>query len=691
VFFAGATSLDIEPFLRQVPNLEDAILTIIGAKTQGASVPSDWLLSVVETANRSKVWQEYAWLGPTEARQVWENFSQVNHWFVPALLYYIPELAIQSLFNEAIGDNRRLNSSSNHPVRIIEDWVNGDRHERQNAGKRREILYREAQKWLNDGKDIKVILSIIPIILSPSLVINELDPGSGMRLSIFPGMLTVNEMMKVQALWPLLLTAIGVEIFSDWEKLRDLLDAWVYSMTQITLPNEVLELKHIFATTLIRDLVPLAPAHPGILHRLAHYSLRGNVDVEVPIDLDFETLYPEDLESGGPTAEQIETVRELALQWSQDEPGVALQRVSFIEWEAESVGGCWPRLTPDLCEHIATSVDVSTPWLKAAMEVKLAPDLVIPFLTKAMKQEEAGWVDLALDCLKDPSLRVGAVCLALTKPSVPPAVLDLALQYLEGYENLVQTRCLRNEITGDVLQRLLTHPNISIARAAVIGIWWAGNQTIFPESLRPQCEKVIIEWTDRLSSSRDQSYILENILKTDTQLLFRWLKAKLSESDPPFVTHENFFSFAAALDDDQKRSIINDLPVNLNGCILLPHLIGNNLSLFRELLGNQRLQKLHLLPLQTDIFDSAWIEKAQLALKAGYDAQTIGRNSYQTLPHFSGKMSDLWKGWIERFEELETQQVEAIREIGFIGKNGSTQQYRDALKQERDAAIYGFN
>ncbi|MHB8627846.1 MAG: hypothetical protein ACYDBJ_23640 [Aggregatilineales bacterium] len=613
-------------------------------------------------------------------------------------LPYLPEPVIQCLLNEAIGDTRPPNSSD-HPIRLIKDWVLAGSPGHGEGVRRRKLLSGEVQKWLSNGGDIQVVLSSIPIILSPMFENVEPDPGSGMSITIYSDILTIDEMLDVQALWPLLLSAIGLEILSGWAQLRETIHEWAYNMTrtQHALPDEMERVKRNFAATMIGDLRSLASAHPAILHALKDISQHANLGVGIPVDPNFEILYPErSKETGGVTNEQVEIVHQLALEWSRLGPQVALKEVAFIEQEAKNAGVGWPRLTVNLCEHIAANARASVAWLKTAIDKRLSPDLILPFLKKAAEYSDEGWIVLAQMCLDDMSLRESVINLSLTMPSVPDILLDQALQHLSGFENLVNTCCIRNEVPERVLRRLLTHPEISIVRAAVIGMWYSTPKGVIPDGLRADWENAIIELGEDseeplFNAWAGQEEILLDILQSDSKLAYEWLKARLMEADVHILRMDKVFSVAATLDTDKRRRLLHDLPLNKIGETLARFLIGNDLILYQELLNDERLRKFHLVPIRSGTIDVEWVGKAKLALDAGYSGEKIGSAVLFIPRFFGGKESDMWKGLIERFEWLETQEDERIREIGAMGKAQATEFYNAALNRERDDSIYGRN
>jgi len=100
-----------------------------------------------------------------------------------------------------------------------------------------------------------------------------------------------------------------------------------------------------------------------ILDRLKHWTPRRSKDTRLDVLLDeaFEILYPvEDLENWEKSRQaQIQSVRQLAAEWSERNPPQVAERIVSIEREAEMAGVSCPRWTFGLCSFIAE--DVSSP------------------------------------------------------------------------------------------------------------------------------------------------------------------------------------------------------------------------------------------------------------------------------------------------------------------------------------------
>lgn len=119
-------------------------------------------------------------------------------------------------------------------------------------------------------------------------------------------------------------------------------------------------------------------------------------------------------------------------------------------------------------------------------------------------------------------------------------------------------------------------------------------------------------------------------------------------------------------------------------------LIGGDRELYQELLGNERLKRLHLAPLIGHPNLPDWADKARLALDMGYSAEQIVDAAFGDMWSWSGNLSDMWNEWLMRFDELQPHPDERIRQIGELGRGVAAERAERALKEERAERIRGF-
>ena len=181
------------------------------------------------------------------------------------------------------------------------------------------------------------------------------------------------------------------------------------------------------------------------------------------------------------------------------------------------------------------------------------------------------------------------------------------------------------------------------------------------------------------------------MLKDDPSLACDWLTARLEEAQPSLRDYERATVAAvAALSVEARREMLHRVPAVYGTEKLITHLVGANLELYNELLNDERLKRFHLVPLSGHP-EGAWVNKAKLALDAGHTVEEVADAVYPLFGlAWSGKESNMWAGWVERFAPLCSHEDERIRKIGEVGKTKAEVLRQNALKRERHEAVYGL-
>jgi hypothetical protein len=688
-FFKGALSLPIEPLMAQAPDKSDVALTLIGAKARRADISSQLLIGALEQADSDRAWTEYAALGSNEARWVNERYPEKLIRIVWPALHWIPEIVIPQLLTASIGDNRPLHSTTEHPMRIIQDWIAAAPRGTGEVLRRRKLLLKCACDWSTRGGDHAVTFKAIEQSLSPGFQDVTTDPGLGIRVTLTSGVILLDEMLAVQALWPDARAAIQTLDISDWMPLRGMVAAWAYpEPPDAVIPSDMRHAMEAFATTLLQDLVVLANGNAGILHWANELAIRLRLEVTIPIDPEFEILYPGG-DHGDWHAAQIGqkmAAIDLASRWNGSDLTQIIEKINRMEQEAASARITWPRWTPFVCEQIVQQTESLGRWTQSIIAADTRGDLVLPFLLKAARVRESGWVGMVSQCLDDKNLQWVALSVVFSTTDPPEDLIARAMSRLEGYAGLVETLCMRNEVPEHLVHRLLRHSDPAIAAAAAKGEWWADPHETIRDSLRN-------DWRIAVINHVDGDHWLVEVFRRDSVLARDWLQRRLSDGRLKlFRNDETFQAATSALDVEARRHLLPSIPNTFGVEPLIVWLVDGYLDLFRELLKDNRLKNFHLAPLGGEL-DATWIEKAKIALDAGYGYDQVAGAAY-TYPRISfwiGDESAMWSGWVDRFESLQSNDDGRIRRIGEIGKAHAKSNRDRALLGERREAIYGID
>ncbi|MCB0027834.1 MAG: hypothetical protein KDE28_08010, partial [Anaerolineales bacterium] len=637
-------------------------------------------------------WLEYAWLGESEANYVLTNHPEYLISAAKPSLHWAPKSTLPYLLKASIGDKRLLHSSPDHPLRIINDWVQGVFPGSDEGVKRRKVLFGTIEKWLAENGDTDVALLALRSVFSPSFEMITTEPGSGNTVTMRHGYLLLDDLRAIQELWLQANEMLKSIEITNWDPLRIIVEEWAYSRQPgVTLSDDLYQFKRDFAVQLLHDVASLAQNHLGVLRwvRRVARALEVTSAVQVNIDEDFDVLYPEedlDKDWRKQQEEQAAEVRKLADIWARSEPTEIASRLAHIEKEASLVGRQWPRWTPYLCQEIAERSETPSIWAAALMMVEVTGDLVFPFLYKAAEIMQSGWEKHVDKCLERSSLRAASLRLVLTLPDPPGTLLEKAFGLLDDHHGLVESLCLRSEIPENRVRQLLRHKNVSVAQAAARGEWASDPKGVVRDSLREDWRRVVI-------NAARADYWIREALKNDPDLAYTWLTLQMdsSYSIPDYYSRESPFQAAVlALTLDHRRTLLKRVTANTQPELVF-HLVGKAPELYRDLLENELLKDFHLIPLSGSP-DEAWVDLARVASHAGYSPRKIALAAFSivgVVVH-SGPESMVWSEWEKRFEAICVHDDELLQEIGKSGIVYASSQRKRAEKRERHEGIYGW-
>jgi len=234
------------------------------------------------------------------------------------------------------------------------------------------------------------------------------------------------------------------------------------------------------------------------------------------------------------------------------------------------------------------------------------------------------------------------------------------------------------------LKAMLSHADRGVSTQAAIGTWWADPRGEISHSIAN-------EWRAAILRAHGQQFFSTEILEADKDLAFEWLIARINEQ-PKFFDHHTQKEISAAISALDSQQRITTLPhVPSEGLLtfeLLKELTSDDLKACEELLHTPRFRKYQLTFLRSHP-TGRWIEKAQLALNAGYSPQDIVGATIEHDSSWTGGESNMWQGWIDDFAPLLAHEEARIRSIAEIATAKLESLQADARKSERSAAVYG--
>jgi hypothetical protein len=685
VFFSGPSSLPVDRFLPFVPNQSEFTKTIIGAKGLGASVADDFIMARLDKNCPTDALLHFAALGPRQANWVLQNHADSVIELTEPLLYHVPQRVIPVLLNKAIGDPGPLNSHPNHPLRILATWVKAGNPRTPEAVGRRQLLLTGALTWLRQEKDQPVGLMAVQIGLSSGYEEVRSTVGSGHSFTVISGPLTPEQIKALHAEWPRVKSLLVSLKIRDWAPIIELIVQWAYPGRVKGSPSpEILDAMRQFARQLLHDVAALAQDRPGVLLRCKRIA--GDLKFRMPIriDPDFEILFPNDYLKDWRRAQDknAAAARKLAQTWLHQGHHLTASRLVFLEREATMAAVNRTRYGPYVCKCIAEAVKNQGAWISALLKAGAGGDVIEPFLSQLIRSPRNG-DKLLSQCLTNAATCATATASILQMPNASQALLNNALAKVASYPTMVQTLVLRDLVPDPILKLLFRHKDSTVAGDAAIGYWHAEPVGEIASNLRRN-------WESALVRGAYESHTLQTVFVTRPTLAERWLLHRFKKNDRDILrTDDSMIAAMSVLSQERRLAMLPAIPPEFWWDDTVRHLVGDDDTLYREMLAREPSPTRRMAPLEGDVTD-LWVMKAIAALDAGIAPRDIavhaifgGNNSWV------GEESTMWSGWIEQFVRLESHADSRIREIGRIGVEAATEQRDRALRNEQHEAVHG--
>jgi len=691
-FFGGPESVgDFRVLFHQLPNKEEAVETLIGARARGATIPD--LEELLENQRSPDLWSEYASLGPRESEFVLRRHPEFAVQVAASTLYNAPELILPLLFYQAQGDGRPLHNSLDQPLRKIQDWATGVSPDDANVVYLRKTLVQAADTWWRKSHVSDIAIRAMCIALNPGFETTTTDPGRGRTITFTSGLLRDNELEEIGSLWPSVLRVIHASEIIPWGDLFDVLHKWLHPDIRIEPTEFAREIMQRIAHGIMRDLTDSSREHPGLQHHLADIAKRADLKLEMTLNSDFEILYPEEDYSAedDKLEDWVAAAEKLGTRWADEEFEEIASRIAWIETEANIAGLNYPRVTNILCAKLAQKVSEPVTAAHHLIERQVSPDLVEPFMAAGIRNKSNGWEELIYSCLESNLYRGVTVATLLVVPDLSEEVLDVAIQHAENLLQLIETCCLRGEVPDKTLEKLLNSNLNNVALAAAVGHWNAVRRNKTSDQFQALWRKVIAQSGIDGHSNTHIDYWIGEILSKDGKLAHDWLVFQMKQENKylSYRVGEIAEKAIPALSTKQRIDVLHQIRSGLASEKVVSRLIGDELEIYQALLSLEELSRYHRAPLE-GLSGQDWPEKAILALDAGYSPEEIAR---ATLPHrwsWSGNESEMWNQWTSKFERLLDHPDPRIICVGQLGAERARARRDRAIEEERAEDVYGL-
>jgi hypothetical protein len=704
VFFPppGHPRHDYEYLVKRAPNYDRALSTIIAAKYLGANITEEELGKLVAETNSAGIWSDFARLSPETARCAMKKYPGDPLDIAAALLHQIPRLVIPRILDRAAEFSRTKESRPESAMSMLSSWVQAISAGPKDWVSRREAVGSAAREFLFQGGEPSIGMYGISIALNLAIRGDSLDPGMGNTVTMRAGLLPVEILQKVVAIWDNVKDAIQDVDEASWQYLSSLL--WdglhpEYVAKRTVISEQERLVTSTFVEKALKDLAPLSTGSPGLRAGLNRLAEKLEIDLGLGQDEVFEMLYPPQASSAElhreAQAVRGEALRKLASEWAAESPQEVAARVAFYEQEAKRIGHSWLQNMPSFCQALAEAVDQPEEWLGAFLAKDLRYYLVSPFLDRIVGLRRAGWEAHLESCLDRGPLEGAALSLVLKLSEPPPALLDRALEKVADNVMLVNTLCLQGSVPLTTLRRLFLLPSWEVALAAAVGEWCADPQGEVQEEVRPDWRSAVLrsktEDYEEARQSVGLQYWLRGILAGNADLAFEWLQCRLKDSDLPwsFMGDSPFSAAIRNLRRAQKEELLGELqPVHILWSIL-PTLVDSDIELYRKLLGMELLKDYHLGPLE-GLPGPAWESLAFAALDAGHAPEAVAEATFGSSHTWAGSGVEYWEHWDQSFAAFENHSREALREVGRHGRRAVQAWLLHEQEHQKKLELYGL-
>ena len=669
-FFDRVPSLSLDVFLDSVNSLNSALSTLLGARSRGARVSTCMLVELLQRSPSSGLWEEFVSTDAECANLVLDRFSERIPDLGRPLLYQVPERTIPHLLGNAIGDHRALHSSTDHPLRLIHDWVESASQGTGESLVRRRTLWAAVRDWLKADMDWLVGGGALASVLSPHFNDGELMAADRMMFSIIRGSVRPTELQEIANLWPDIYDTLKALNPTDWTPIFSAIDQWIYwQHPSISISDDIRNVRDCTARKMLVDLRQLSVNRPGVQKQLRRRGNNIGLELEITIQREFSVLFPEEdfeLEWKDRKERESKEVRKLAAVWALGEPNtIAADLVRCIN-EAKTSGREYPDYTPYICSLIAAEASDVVTWLDALMHAGAEGKHILPFLERAADERPDGWSTRVSTCLESDKWRCAAVIPILRSENVDASLLERVFEASSKCSGDIHQMCVAGQIADERVIRLLEMNDANLSESIATGLWHQESPPVVPEQIGSQWRRAVIAHVGN-------EYDLCEMMRADKRLAFDWLMDRAVNDRDSYYREKKAYAVAAeGLTDEERRTVIDNLnPENYCAVSVVAALVGMAQEMYKYVLSKEELKRQHLSPLRRKP-TAEWCDLACLALNAGCTPSEIASVAFQGGSSFGwGSISSRQESRMQVWAELGSHRDFRIRDVARMGEESA--------------------
>lgn len=655
LFFTGAGTLKFEGYIQHYPSTSDVIESLLITALKGAKLDSSRIAPYLDENVAPVVWAYFASLGETEGEFVAQNNRQAIVKVPHPVLYRQPKIAVRELLLEAANDHRELHSYPNHPIRVLKDWAENAQPDRGDAVERRRLIVETAGELLsNNYQDEKTIGRALAAGLNPDYEQHQTDPGYGKTLTLTQGYLSPTEFKRM----PTIIEMAGnmFQKLTDDAAFTELLGVagdWVYNRRNVSAAylSQISSVKQEAAQLLLKKLHAATTGHHLVQRHIRQLGNTIGLELRIEVPKEYEILFPFESRTarreGALFQQQMTAVKTLAQEWSKLPPEQVAKRLAELEAEARATSTNYPnhlnRLLPALCEVLPG--DSLVTWAEQLTKQTPSAMLTFDIASKIASLKPEGYRDILKSMLSSKAHKVSAIQAIITQfdTKSEPELLELAKPHLSQYAQVLDTACLRGEVSTQNEIFVLDNVDEDAAITVCGGIAFQYSNEKMPEDLKDKWQGAILNHSTSSYHSVDE---IERLLSEHQELVLSWFKKQLNRQMNPDSNqwlHTDTIAAKAAefLTKAEKKALLAVMDSSDANDSLVDTLVGSDQELYQTLLANNSAKTYHLKPLS--IYSENWVAMTQAALDTGYSKDDVKKRSFHFNFGWSGSAADMWR------------------------------------------------
>lgn len=692
-FFESPGALDWKPLIPIVPILGELVRVLVAARARGARVIG--LDELLDRTPSLSAWKAYALLGPAEATYALDRKPELLDSLAFECLHVAPAAVIPRILEGASRDESAVTRRDKGPLEPISRWIKSGRPGSPEALARRFVAIDAAERWISDGHDRAVAIQLILLAFSPEFDAHTTDPGRGMTVTLHFGVLMPSELDALAARWDKVKTAIFPMPDKALPAVRTLVNEWwTPSLGRTgTLPAESRRRMDAFIATVLQAMLDENGDRPGVLQWATSTASSLKLQLQAAVDPEYSTLFPPDRDtfSKSVAARQANEARALGIRWAAEQPRDVATRIKRFETEADLADHRYPRLLDLAAAECASQVADPLRWLGVMTDLQVGNEAVAPFVRASLSMPDDDFVPVVEALLASVEYRAITV-LQIIQGEPSEAVLSMAIANAAGFAGGIEQACILGRVSIPIRKQLLQHPDERIAVSVAVAEWERAKHTETPidASLEEAWRAAILRAGESVKSDSISHWLLR-IFAGDAGLARAWMSRAIDHRNDKHLSideAELVSNVVQQADRDTRKQLLE----TVTGCYCtrsaVAAAIGDDLGLYRLILGRRELDDVHLVPLAGSP-TGGWRDKAKAALAAGYSVEDVLHATIGTSFGWVGSEADMWEGKAKAFEALESDDDPRIREVGRSGHRILHARAQHARSEEQDEAMYG--